>query len=72
MRQASSGTRARKAPRRGTVAHRQAALLRLAVDLVAATDEAQVCQRLVDGLHDEALGYDFLGAFLLDDSRGRS
>jgi len=53
------------------VAHRQAALLRLAVDVVAATDEAQVCQRLVDGLHDEALGYDFLGAFLLDETGDR-
>ncbi|MEO7041625.1 MAG: response regulator [Gemmatimonadaceae bacterium] len=58
-------------PRRGTDAHRQAALLRLAVDVVAATDEAQVCQRLVDGLHDEALGYDFLGAFLLDETGDR-
>jgi PAS domain S-box-containing protein len=38
---------------------------------VAATDEAQVCQRLVDGLHDEALGYDFLGAFLLDGTGDR-
>ncbi|MEO9115433.1 MAG: response regulator [Gemmatimonadaceae bacterium] len=60
-----------RTPRRGTVAHRQAALLRLAVDVVAATDEAQVCQRLVDGLHDEALGYDFLGAFLLDETGDR-
>ncbi len=63
--------RTTRTPRRGTVAHRQAALLRLAVDVVAATDEAQVCQRLVDGLHDEALGYDFLGAFLLDESGDR-
>ena len=72
MRKASSSKpRERKTPRRGTVAHRQAALLRLAVDVVAATDEAQVCQRLVDGLHDEALGYDFLGAFLIDESGDR-
>ncbi len=71
MRQVSSKPAARKTPRRGTLAHRQAALLRLAVDLVAATDEAQVCQRLVDGLHDEALGYDFLGAFLLDETGDR-
>jgi PAS domain S-box-containing protein len=71
MRQTSSKSAARKTPRRGTLAHRQAALLRLAVDLVAATDEAQVCQRLVDGLHDEALGYDFLGAFLLDETGDR-
>ncbi len=70
---AKGPTKARVArtPRRGTVAHRQAALLRLAVDVVAATDEAQVCQRLVDGLHDEALGYDFLGAFLLDETGDR-
>ncbi|HEY7899178.1 MAG TPA: response regulator [Gemmatimonadaceae bacterium] len=67
----SSRARVTKTPRRGTVAHRQAALLRLAVDVVAATDEAQVCQRLVDGLHDEALGYDFLGAFLLDETGDR-
>ena len=71
MRQVSSKSVPRKTPRRGTLAHRQAALLRLAVDLVAATDEAQVCQRLVDGLHDEALGYDFLGAFLLDETGDR-
>ncbi|MES2359068.1 MAG: response regulator [Gemmatimonadota bacterium] len=71
MRQVSSKSAARRTPRRGTLAHRQAALLRLAVDLVAATDEAQVCQRLVDGLHDEALGYDFLGAFLLDETGDR-
>jgi PAS domain S-box-containing protein len=72
MRKVSSvRPRKRKTPRRGTLAHRQAALLRLAVDLVAATDEAQVCERLVDGLHDEALGYDFLGAFLLDETGDR-
>ena len=72
MRRASSSKpRERKTPRRGTLAHRQAALLRLAVDVVAATDESQVCQRLVDGLHDEALGYDFLGAFLLDETGDR-
>ena len=66
MRRASSSKpRERKTPRRGTLAHRQAALLRLAVDVVAATDESQVCQRLVDGLHDEALCDDFLGAFVL-------
>lgn len=71
MRKASLKPRVTRTPRRGTVAHRQAALLRLAVDVVAATDEAQVCQRLVDGLHDEALGYDFLGAFLLDETGDR-
>ncbi|HEV2591075.1 MAG TPA: GAF domain-containing protein, partial [Gaiellaceae bacterium] len=45
--------------------------LRLAVEVAAATDEAQVCQRVVDGLHDEALGYDFLGVFLLDQTGDR-
>ena len=67
----SSKDHVSRTPRRGSTAHRQAALLRLAVDLVSATDESQVCERLVDGLHDEALGYDFLGAFLLDDSGDR-
>jgi PAS domain S-box-containing protein len=61
----------RRPPRRGTLAHRQAALLRLAADVAAATDELEVCERVVAGLHDRALGYDFLGVFLLDDTGDR-
>jgi len=35
-----------------------------------AQTESEVCQSVVDGLHDEALGYDFLGVFLLDPASG--
>ncbi|HET7040423.1 MAG TPA: response regulator [Gemmatimonadales bacterium] len=57
------------APRRrkpGSLAQRQSALLRLSAEVAAAHDEAAVCDRVVAGLHDDALGYDFLGIFLLD------
>jgi PAS domain S-box-containing protein len=57
--------------RRGTLAQRQSALLRLSADVAAAYDEADVCGRVVRGLRDEALGYDFLGVFLLDEAGDR-
>jgi PAS domain S-box-containing protein len=50
-------------------ARRQAALFRLSAELAAALDETEVCQRVVDGLHD-TLGYDFVAIFLVDDSSG--
>ncbi len=52
------------------MARRQSALLRLSAGIAAARDEAEVYERVVDGLHDEALGYDFLGVFLVDDETG--
>jgi len=52
------------------MARRQAALLRLTTGIAAATDEADVYRSMVNGLHDEALGYNFLGAFLLDQASG--
>jgi GAF domain-containing protein len=52
------------------MARRQAALLRLTTAIAAATDETDVYRSMVNGLHDEALGYNFLGAFLLDDTTG--
>ncbi|MCZ6754526.1 MAG: GAF domain-containing protein, partial [Gemmatimonadetes bacterium] len=61
-----------KAPERSSgrsdtgLARRQAALLRLTTGIAAADDEAAVYQSVVRGLHDEALGYNFLGVFLLD------
>ncbi|MFI5234770.1 MAG: response regulator [Gemmatimonadales bacterium] len=58
-------------PHRGTLAQRQSALLRLSAEVAAAHDEAEVCQRVVAGLHDDDLGYDFLGIFLLDQSGDR-
>ena len=46
-------------------ARRQAALVRLSAELAAASDEAEVCQRVVEGLHD-TLGYDTVGLYLVD------
>ncbi len=56
--------------REGLLARRQSALLRLSAGIAAARDEAEVYERVVDGLHDEALGYDFLGVFLVDEETG--
>ncbi len=52
------------------VARRQAALLRLSTGIAAAHTETEVYRAVVDGLHDEALGYNFLGLFLLDTATG--
>ncbi len=62
---------ARKAPRppegnTAGLARRQSALLRLSASIASAQTEAEVCRAVVDGLHDEAIGYDFIGVFLLD------
>ena len=54
----------------GHIARRQAALLRLTTAIAAATDEHEVYQSVVDGLHDEALGYNFLGVFLVEPESG--
>lgn len=52
------------------VLRRQSALLRLSTGIAAARDEDEVCQAVVDGLRDQALGYNFLGVLLLDPSTG--
>ena len=52
------------------LAHRQSALLRLSTGIAAAHDETAICESVVDGLHDEALGYDFVGVFLVDPTTG--
>jgi PAS domain S-box-containing protein len=49
---------------------RQSALLRLSTGIAAARDETDICRSVVDGLHDDALGYDFVGVFLLDSAAG--
>ena len=72
--QAKKALKARNAPQRrkaGTLAQRQSALLRLSTEVAAAHDEGEVCARVVAGLHDDALGYDFLGLFLLDPAGDR-
>ena len=65
---------ARKTPRPSThksgLARRQSALLRLSASIASAQSEPDVCRAVVDGLHDEAIGYDFIGVFLLDASTG--
>jgi len=45
-------------------------LLRLSAAIASAQTESEVCRAVVDGLHDEALGYDFLGVFLLEHPSG--
>ncbi len=57
-------TRVRSAT--GVVARRQAALLRLGTAIAAAETEREVCRAVVEGLHDAALGYDFLALLLVD------
>ena len=56
--------------RDGSLARRQSSLLRLSASIASAHTEREVCHAVVDGLHDEALGYDFLGVFLLDPATG--
>ncbi len=50
--------------------HRQSALLRLSSAIAAASSEQEICQSVVDGLRDEALGFNFLGVFLIEPSTG--
>jgi len=58
-------------PGNGTrIAQRQSALLRLSSAIAAAQEEAEICDRVVSGLHDPALGYDFLALFMLDEATG--
>jgi PAS domain S-box-containing protein len=54
----------------GATARRQSALLRLSSAIAAASNEQEICQSVVSGLRDEALGYTFLGVFLLDEASG--
>ena len=52
------------------LSRRQSALLHLSAELAATLDETEVCRRVVHGLHDESLGYDFVGVFLTEDATG--
>ena len=60
----------RSTSRRSAQAHRQAALLRLTTGIVSAHTEDDIYHAMVEGLHDEALGYSFLGAFILEADTG--
>jgi len=57
-------------PSRNTAARRQAALLRLSTGIASAENEHEVHESMVAGLHDDALGFSFLGVFLLDPGTG--
>lgn len=59
-----------KARRPARLAQRQSALLRLSSAIAEAEEEVEICQRVVSGLHDPALGYDFLALFMLDEATG--
>ena len=52
------------------LAQRQTALLRLSSAIAEAQEEAEILDRVVNGLHDPALGYDFLALFLIDEATG--
>ncbi len=63
--------KAAPAPRpNGHADHREGALLRLTTAIAAARDEGAIYRSMVEGLHDEAIGYNFLGVFLLDPATG--
>lgn len=49
---------------------RQSALLRLSSTIFEAQDEREICEQVVNGLHDPALGYDLLALFMIDESTG--
>ena len=67
-------TPARRAPARrgpaGSQGRRQAALLRLSTAIAAAETEVEICGAVAEGLHDEALGYDFVALLLVDEPTG--
>jgi PAS domain S-box-containing protein len=49
---------------------RQAALLRLSTAIAAAESETEICDAVVNGLRDPALGYDFVALLLVDAATG--
>ena len=52
----------------GIQARRLSALLRLSGDIAAGHDEHTICQRVVNGLHDGAIGYELVALFLVDET----
>ncbi|MBS1242124.1 MAG: domain S-box, partial [Gemmatimonadetes bacterium] len=59
-------------PRRESAKDRQreAALLRLSTGIAVAESEQAICGAVVSGLHDRALGFDFVAVLLVDDATG--
>ena len=67
----STEPRKRRKQHGGTkLVQRQSALLRLSSTIVEAQDEREICERVVNGLHDPALGYQLLALFMLTESGG--
>ncbi len=67
------GTKRRTAARSsatGSTRRRDAALLRLSTAIAAADTEQEICAAVVRGLHDRALGYDFVALLLVDEETG--
>ena len=66
----STEPRKRRKQHGSKLVQRQSALLRLSSTIVEAQDEREICARVVNGLHDPALGYDRLSLFMLNESTG--
>lgn len=49
---------------------REAALLRLSTTIASAETEVEICNAVVHGLHDRALGFDFVALLLVDEESG--
>jgi hypothetical protein len=67
------GSHSAKSDRQGAnrvARRRQAALLRLSEQIATAQDEGAIYRSVVNGLRDPALGYDYVGVFLLDPATG--
>jgi PAS domain S-box-containing protein len=65
-----ASSRPRTSRRRTGLLRRQAALLRLSTAIGSAETEGTICGAVVDGLYDEALGYDFVALLLVDEATG--
>jgi len=63
-------TRARRVAASAPPVARQDALLRLSTEIASAEAERDVCQAVVSGLFDQALGYDFVAVLLVDQASG--
>jgi len=62
--------RAKRSGSRSAQATRGSALIRLSTAVAAAESEQDICLAVVNGLHDVALGYDFVALLLVDESTG--
>ena len=58
----------RKASGESRARDRGAAILRLSTAIAAAESETDICRAVANGLHDEALGYDFVALLLADET----